>query len=228
LGQHKAALGAFVTDDPRGQKIPEYLTKLAGAIDVERTRMFGELESLTKNIDHIKAIVSLQQTHAKAGGVVERLSLSQLLDDALKFNFAVRGISGVDIVRDYGVLGDVDLDRHKLLQVVMNLLSNAQHAVRDSDKAFKQISIRTLQMPGAMVAIEIEDNGIGIAAENLDRIFQHGFTTKTDGHGFGLHSAACAVTELKGSLAVRSDGRGRGAAFTILLPDSSQRAQVSA
>ena len=227
FAQHKGALGSFVSDDPRGQKIPEYLTKLATAVEGERSRMSEELTSLTKNIDHIKAIVSLQQSHAKTGGVVERLSISDLLDDALKFNFAARERSGIDLVRDYGAPGEIEIDRHKLFQVVMNLLSNAQHALRDGDKTFKQIVLRTRQMPNAMLAIEIQDNGIGIPAENLDRIFQHGFTTKPDGHGFGLHSAACAIAELKGSLAVRSDGPGRGAAFTILLPDSSARAAAA-
>jgi signal transduction histidine kinase len=62
------------------------------------------------------------------------------------------------------------------------------------------------------------DNGEGIAAENLTRIFAHGFTTKKDGHGFGLHSCVLAAREMGGSLLAASDGPGRGAAFTLVLP----------
>jgi signal transduction histidine kinase len=59
---------------------------------------------------------------------------------------------------------------------------------------------------------------VGIPAENLTRIFNHGFTTRKDRHGFGLHSGALAAAQLGGSLTVRSDGLGRGAAFILELP----------
>jgi signal transduction histidine kinase len=68
------------------------------------------------------------------------------------------------------------------------------------------------------VAITVRDNGIGIAPENLTRIFGHGFTTKKDGHGFGLHSGALAAKQMNGSLSVHSDGLGKGASFTLELP----------
>jgi signal transduction histidine kinase len=66
--------------------------------------------------------------------------------------------------------------------------------------------------------ISVSDNGVGIPAENLTRIFNHGFTTKRDGHGFGLHSSANAATELHGRLWAESAGEGRGSTFTIDLP----------
>jgi two-component system, NtrC family, sensor kinase len=66
--------------------------------------------------------------------------------------------------------------------------------------------------------ITVKDNGEGIAAENMTRIFTHGFTTKKDGHGFGLHGAAIAAREMEGSLTAASDGPGRGATFTLILP----------
>jgi two-component system NtrC family sensor kinase len=59
---------------------------------------------------------------------------------------------------------------------------------------------------------------VGIAPENLTRIFSHGFTTRTDGHGFGLHSAALAAQQMGGRLTAQSDGPGRGATFTLELP----------
>ena len=65
------------------------------------------------------------------------------------------------------------------------------------------------------------DNGIGIPPENLTRIFNHGFTTRKDGHGFGLHSGALAAKEMGGSLTVHSGGTGQGAAFTLELPSTT-------
>jgi signal transduction histidine kinase len=64
----------------------------------------------------------------------------------------------------------------------------------------------------------VTDNGIGIPAENFKRLFEHGFTTKQEGHGFGLHSCALAVRELGGDIQTRSDGIGTGATFSLRLP----------
>jgi signal transduction histidine kinase len=59
---------------------------------------------------------------------------------------------------------------------------------------------------------------VGIASENLTRVFHHGFTTKRGGHGFGLHSSANAAVEMGGRLSARSDGPGLGATFVLELP----------
>ena len=76
------------------------------------------------------------------------------------------------------------------------------------------------------VQVSVTDNGIGIAGENLTRIFSHGFTTKRDGHGFGLHSGALAAREMGGSLTAHSDGPGKGASFTLELPISKEAEQA--
>jgi signal transduction histidine kinase len=68
----------------------------------------------------------------------------------------------------------------------------------------------------------VSDNGVGIASENLTRIFNHGFTTRKDGHGFGLHSGALAAREMGGALWAQSDGPGKGATFTLELPLSAK------
>ena len=68
------------------------------------------------------------------------------------------------------------------------------------------------------VKISVMDNGVGIPCENLTRIFRFGFTTRKNGHGFGLHSGALAAHELGGALRAHSDGLGQGATFTLELP----------
>jgi signal transduction histidine kinase len=209
--------GRFLTEDPRGRKLIDYLTGTAQALDGERERSLDELAALTRNIDHIKVIVSMQQSHAKSGGAIERLMLPEVLDDALKFNAASYDRHAVEIVRDYGDVGSVEVDRHKLFQIIVNLLSNAKYAVKDCAEG-RRLTLRIRQVDDDRVAIVVEDNGVGIPAENIDKIFNHGFTTKPDGHGFGLHSSACAAAQLGGSLGVRSDGVGSGATFTLIIP----------
>jgi signal transduction histidine kinase len=114
-----------------------------------------------------------------------------------------------------------------VLQILINLISNAKHALVDSTCDDRTITLRS-SVTGEMIRIEVEDNGIGIAPENLDRIFRFGFTTKRNGHGFGLHGSALAARQLQGSLSVHSDGVGRGARFVLELPcleRSAARAQ---
>ena len=210
--------GKFFAEDPRGKKLIDYLDGIAKALESDRTRTIDELGSLARNIEHIKVIVSMQQSHAKSGSVVARVKIGDLLEDALKFNAASYQNHAVQLVRDFGFTGEVIIDRHKLLQILMNLLSNARHALQDLDlETPRSLTVRTRE-DGNQIRIEVIDNGVGIPKENLAKIFQHGFTTKKDGHGFGLHSSACNATELGGSLTVTSEGTGRGATFVLAVP----------
>ena len=110
------------------------------------------------------------------------------------------------------------MDRHKLMQILINLFSNACNAVMANEAGTRTIRVALKRTGPAYARIEISDNGIGIEPENLTRIFQHGFTTRAEGHGFGLHSSAIAAAELGGSLRAESEGIGMGAAFIIDLP----------
>jgi C4-dicarboxylate-specific signal transduction histidine kinase len=109
------------------------------------------------------------------------------------------------------------VDKHKVLQILVNLVRNAKYACDESGKTDKQITLRVDVAEGG-VRISVIDNGVGIPAENMGRLFTHGFTTRQSGHGFGLHSGALAAQELGGSLHAVSDGPGRGAAFILELP----------
>ncbi|HYO52306.1 ATP-binding protein [Archangium sp.] len=117
------------------------------------------------------------------------------------------------------------VDRHKLLQILVNLLSNAQHALVESGKQDKRLRIRVRMADGGeRLLLEVTDNGVGIAPENLSRMFTQGFTTKRTGHGFGLHISSMAATEMKGRLTCASPGLQQGATFTLELPTAVQQA----
>jgi signal transduction histidine kinase len=217
----QAAPGKFIDEDPRGKKLIPYLTAVDKALTDERDAMLRETESLAKNIEHIKSIVSQQLAAARGdtrgAKIVEIVDMATLFDDAadvLQSTLATG--QHLALVRDAGAVV-IGTDRHKVFQIVMNLLANARDAVAARPGAGKVI-LRARRTPEQRVAIEVEDDGIGIPEETVARIFSHGFTTKSDGHGFGLHSSACAAGELGGSLTVTSKGRDCGATFTLLLP----------
>lgn len=213
---HDGDRGWFFTQDEKGKRLPEFFCMLADASNQERNGILKELETLQRNVDHIKVIVSTQQSHAKGGGVTETLVLNELLEDALKVSFDAD--ERYHVICDFQGPQHVTVDRHKLLQILLNLMSNARHAVRDRGAQNGRLTIRTRTIGSERFTIEVEDNGIGISPENITKIFTHGFTTKRDGHGFGLHSSACAALELSGSLTASSEGTGRGARFVLELP----------
>ena len=215
--QHKADLAAFLTADARGRMIPGYLVNLAESLAVEKKSMLSELEHLRKNIEHIKDIVSMQQSFSRSSGVIESVCLPDLIEDALRINAGALARHAVDLIRDYQVRPVITTDKHKVLQILINLLQNAKHACDESGRTDKQISVRTTGNDRS-VQIAITDNGVGIPAENLARIFNHGFPTRKTGHGFGLHTGALAARELGGALTVQSAGPGHGAIFTLELP----------
>jgi C4-dicarboxylate-specific signal transduction histidine kinase len=180
--------------------------------------LLKELESLNKNITHIKTIISRQQSLAGATGFVEASLISELLEDALALGGADLERIGVTIAREYTMHFRVVVDRMKLMLILVNLISNAREALLAGSARPKVLKLRSEAPQGDRLQITVTDNGAGIAPENLRRIFSHGFTTKKTGHGFGLHSSAIAAREMGGSLTVRSDGPERGASFVIELP----------
>jgi PAS domain S-box-containing protein len=217
LGEHAGDLGTFFTVDPRGRKVPEFLGHLAERLAAEQALVLAELASLRKNVEHVKDIVAMQQSYAKISGVTETVEVSELVEDTLRMNAAALARHEVRVVREYCPLPPITTDKHKVLQILINLVRNAKYACDESERSDKCVTVRVSDGNGR-VKISVTDNGIGIQPENLTRIFNHGFTTRKAGHGFGLHSGALAAKELGGVLTAQSDGPDKGATFTLELP----------
>ncbi|HYG21325.1 MAG TPA: ATP-binding protein [Verrucomicrobiae bacterium] len=215
LSEHRENLGAFLTQDPKGMQIPDYLAGLSKHLVSEQEAALKELAQLQKGVEHIMEIVKAQQSYAKTSGARETVRADDLLTDALRMN--ALPASGVKVIKE--VVGDISLtvEKHKALQILVNLIRNAHQACEAGPNEPKICRI-VASNGGPRVRFEITDNGVGIDPANLNRIFAHGFTTKKDGHGFGLHNSAAAARELGGELRVRSDGPGHGATFTLELP----------
>ncbi len=219
LREQNGHIGDFLTSDPKGQLIPGYLADLSKHLVSERQEALSELDLLTKNIEHIKEIVSMQQNYARVAGVVEQLPPESLVEDALKMTISSLHRHHVEVIRDYEHgCPVVTVERHKTLQILVNLIRNSKHAMDDASPPTKLLTLRIRKNAAGFAVITITDNGIGISENNLTKIFSHGFTTLKDGHGFGLHSAALAAQQMGGKLSAHSDGPGRGASFALELP----------
>lgn len=216
LDEHAGALGPFL-ESPQGRHLPVYLRELAVELANEQSQIAAELEELRRNIDHIKEIVAMQQGYAKRGGLTEIFDVRTLVEDSLRMNAEAFTRHGVALVREFSDVPAIRIDKHKVLQILVNLIRNAKFACEESHGSNKCVTVRIAKTETS-VLISIMDTGVGIPAENLTRIFNHGFTTRAAGHGFGLHSSALAATDSGGSLRAASLGLGRGSTFTLELP----------
>jgi PAS domain S-box-containing protein len=217
LEENAADLGGFMTSNLKGRQLPAFLSQLAGELAAEQQQAVVELELLRRNIEHIKEIVAMQQSYARISGVTETVPLRDLVEDALAMNAGALSRHEIELVRHYADVPPVTVEKHKVLQILVNIIRNAKYACDEANRSDKKITLTiTKSEQGAHIAVS--DNGIGIPPENLPLIFNHGFTTRPGGHGFGLHSGGLAARELGGSLTVHSDGRGKGATFTLILP----------
>jgi two-component system NtrC family sensor kinase len=220
LGEHRENLGTFLSKHPKGHQIPAFLDALSIQLLQEQADLMKEMDGLQEHVAHIKHIVATQQAYARIGGVADRVAPHTLMEDALELTTDTLNSHHVEVIQSFAEIPWVVTDRHKVLQILVNLITNACQAV-DNRPLDRRIVLRIATGNPGQVRFEVTDNGVGIPNENLAKIFHHGFTTTKQGHGFGLHSAANAARELGGVMSVHSDGPGTGATFTLELPVES-------
>ncbi|WEJ06806.1 ATP-binding protein [Pseudomonas sp. FJ2-5-13] len=218
INAHQGDLGTFLTEDEKGKLLPGYLNQLVEAIAIEQQGMSDELAQLSKSVDHIKDIVSTQQSYAGASTLLEPVNISALMDDALRMNAGALSRHHVTVVKAYAPVPEILADKHRLLLIMVNLISNAKYAMDKLSERPRQITLAVESVGDETLKISVKDDGEGIPPENMARIFTHGFTTRKEGHGFGLHSCALAAVEMNGQLSAHSDGPGLGAVFTLTIP----------
>ena len=222
LLEQNGHLAEFLTNDPKGKLIPEFLAAVAADLATDHAELIVEMSSVGQHIEHIKEIVAMQQNYSRLSGVYENLPPTELVEDALRLNVAAFERHQIELVREFADhTPAVCVDRHKVLQILINVLRNAKHAMEDVRERERRMIIRVAIASPDRVKISVSDNGIGIPPEHITKIFTHGFTTRADGHGFGLHSGANAAKEMGGCLTVQSDGPGRGAEFILELPTAA-------
>ncbi|WP_257458085.1 ATP-binding protein [Archangium lipolyticum] len=218
LQDRQGELATFLTQDERGRNVIPFLDSLGQNLLDERREMSELLDDIGRYTEHIGDIVKVQQNHARMPRLQEPVSLAELVEDALRINAADLSRHQVKVDRQLAPLAPVLTDKHKVLMILVNLFSNAKHAMDGVPPEERRLAVKLEPSAADRVRIEVRDTGVGISPELLTRIFQYGYTTRQDGHGFGLHSSALAAQELGGSLTVHSEGAGQGATFTLELP----------
>lgn len=221
LQQHHHELPRYLSEDLQGKQIPSYLAVLAETAKHHRALVEQELGELSRNVDHIRQVVNRQVRFAKPGGAVwESVRFYELMDHALALYRPALERQGCEIVECYDWDVEGHCDRHQVLQILINLVSNAKNAMDAVPDTPHRLTLRLSMADdrSGFARFEISDTGIGIPAEHVPRLFKQGFTTRSDGHGIGLHSASLAAKGFGGSLLARSDGPGRGATFILDVP----------
>jgi len=208
----------FLTEDERGRQIVPYLRMLSGHMDKKQEALVQELGGLEKHLKHIKAVLMTQQDYAKNTTVFESLLVSDIIADAVHIKRGAFPRHTFKLERNVVDEPQIVTDKHRLLQIVVNLVQNAKSACDAYPQNQKTIRLGSKRILGDQIQMWVEDNGVGIEPENLPKIFRHGFTTRSDGHGFGLHSCANLAAELSGTISVESAGHGQGSKFILTLP----------
>jgi signal transduction histidine kinase len=218
LTEHKHDLAEFLTKDKTGRKLPVYLAALAKHLEEERKDFSLRLKELCSHVKIITELIAVQQAPDSAAGLTEVVSVAELLENAFQVNAPSMTAHGIEIVRKFENTPTCRLDHNKFMQIIINLLSNAKDALKESNNTPKTIKVGLKNKGDNRILVEVADNGIGIPKENINKVFELGFTTRKKGHGFGLHIAAIHAMEMGGTLTPYSAGPGKGAVFTLELP----------
>jgi signal transduction histidine kinase len=210
-------LNGLVANPQKALQFVEYLRALTKSLAENQAGLQSETSSLVKTVEHIKGVVQRQQEFVTGATFVEEVDVQSLIADVLNQNRGLFQGPGIELHTEVSALPKLRIDKHRLIQILVNLGRNAVEALAHAERKEKLLWVRA-RLEADLLIVEVQDNGIGIAPENLEKMFQFGFTTRKDGHGFGLHSCANAATEMGGKLACMSGGLGQGAKFILTLP----------
>ncbi|MEH6347095.1 MAG: ATP-binding protein [Bermanella sp.] len=208
----------FFNDKDKVEMIPEYLNSLAARIDQEREITMKEVTLLNNNINHIEEIISSQQQFASTSSSYEWATLSDLVEDAININRDIIDQYNFNLIKEFEDIKDVNIEKFKIMQILVNLITNAKDAILQSKNKNPTIILRIRSINESSIELTVQDNGIGISEDINKKIFSYGFTTKKTGHGFGLHSCALTAKEMGGKLIMHSAGHKLGAKFVLIIP----------
>jgi serine/threonine protein kinase/signal transduction histidine kinase len=217
LSKNLDNIADFIANTPKGKKLAQFYLSVGDMMVDEHQTLKNEATSLMEKISITKNVVSTQQSYARAGFLVEKVNLADIVESSVSIQLGSLVKHGIQVQKIFNQVPDIVVQKTKLLHVLMNIIKNGKEAMEENELENKIISIE-IGGNKETIYIKISDNGKGVKPENLNKIFNHGFTTKDDGHGFGLHTCANAMTEMGGSIKVFSEGLGKGATFVLEFP----------
>lgn len=218
MKQQGDQVGAFIAKDPKGRLIPEFLTGLSTVLQREQKMMMDEIFSLAQNLEHINVSIQLQQSSARMHQAREEIGVEEIYGEACRVNDVDIKRYGVYVQHDYPQLPKVPAFKHMLLQILVNLISNAVQAMSGNPRERRGLVLRAHLGEDQMMHFAVVDQGMGIPPERMAKLFAYGYTTRKTGHGFGLHSCRHLAEKMDGALNAHSEGEGKGSTFVLSLP----------
>ncbi len=203
----------FIVHDTRGKKLLEYYLAIEELMDEELERNKGYLESLETNVDSINSIITTQQVYV-SGKEDDAVFIHEIADDALQILATSVDALKVTIDKRYDLTPKILVHKVKLVHVMVNIIKNAIEATIGEPDGRREIYLSTFTRE-SFVRIEIRDTGKGATSDQVDQLFNSGFTTKDDGHGFGLSTSKRYLNEMNAEILAQSAGLGTGMKFTI-------------
>ena len=222
LDQNKHRMADFLTEDPKGKGLLEYFRKVGSFHQKEQVIVIENVERLVSKINAIRDVIMYQQSHATMGFQPEKIELPEVVEDCLLILSNSLSRHQVHIEKLFDETPPIFAQKVKLLHIVINIVKNAKEAIDQGAVRDRRVTI-SIKREADRVALVIQDTGVGIARENLNKIFSHGFTTKPENHGFGLHGCANSLTEMGATISAFSEGLGKGATFVLHFPIASQK-----
>ncbi|MBF0443305.1 MAG: hypothetical protein HQK54_15465 [Oligoflexales bacterium] len=216
-------LGEFLTKDERGKNTLIYFEKFFSFMDDVREKSKKEVESIKKCVEHIKHIVAMQQSLATGTKQRENVKPADVIRQSISINEQAFERHEVKLETELSYDGIIVTDQLLVVQILINLLSNAKYAMKNNEPGSKHLDVKLKEVDADHISITVSDTGCGISPENLENIGKFGFTTREGGKGLGLHMSYIHATELGGKLTAHSDGPGKGATFTLELPKGLAR-----
>lgn len=218
INQHIENLGAFFDKHPKGKMVPPYLDRLSNTLLAEQKTLLREVRKISGKMRLMREIIETQQTIARMGPT-EAQDLIQMVEEGIAVAEPFLERQETELVREFQTDKPIRAQKSKVVHILINLIKNGAEAMRHLPVERRIVRVETVELRDGRVCIRISDCGIGIAPEIRGKLFGHGFTTKEDGHGFGLNFCAKAMEEMNGSIEVESRGKDKGATFILTFPD---------
>lgn len=220
LEAHEDNVGWYLTQDPKGKKIPHFLGKLSQELRDTHLHTLTELTTLNYYLEQLEYLLTAGQSPERGGGFKDTVHFSVVMEEAVLAHHAELARMGIAVVREYRHVGAGILEVSKLKPIVVNLIRNAINAMREVAERTHRLVVHVLPCPDrdGFVRLQVEDTGQGIASDCLTQVFSpHELGSQPDLLP-NLHTSALAAKDLGGSLRVWSDGPNQGATFTLDIP----------
>lgn len=225
LREHQDSMEDFILNDPKGKKLLEYYLKLESVFMNERDTYQANIDRLIDKIEIIADVIMAQQNYAGISSLTEEYYLDNIIDDALTLQSGSIERFGIQVVKKIEETPRVPIQKAKLVHILINLIKNAKEAMVESPSDNRKLTI-SLDHREQVVYLAIQDTGKGIDPSSLKKIFTHGYTTKKNGHGFGLHSCANYMAEMKGNIRAESEGIDKGSTFILEFELDNETASI--